>query len=87
MPLINVCQFSSNHYEIKSAVSVHVEATLRKLSGILNTADVWEDLLVVGTAQLTVRRSNQIARWSRADHVIDWLIFRYFDFLIFFIIY
>ena len=55
MLLINVCQFSSNHYEIKSAVSVHVEATSGKRSGILNNADVWKDLLVVGTAQLTIR--------------------------------
>ena len=55
MPLINVYQFSSNHYEIKSAISVHVEATLGKLSGIVNNAGVWEDLLVVGTTQLTVR--------------------------------
>ena len=56
MPLIKVCQFSSNHYEInvKSAIFVHVEATLSKISDILNNAGVWEDLLVMGTAQLTV---------------------------------
>ena len=62
MPLINVCQFSSNRYEIKSAIPVHVEATLGKMSGILNNAGVWEYLLVVDTAQLTVRPSNKIAR-------------------------
>ena len=55
MPLLNVCQFLSNNYEIKSVISVHVEATLGKISGILNNAGVWEDLLVVGTTQLTVR--------------------------------
>ena len=62
MPLIKVFQFSSNHYEIKSAIPVHVEATLDQVSSILNNAGVWEDFLVVGTAQLTARPSNQIAR-------------------------
>ena len=62
MPLIKVFQFLSNRYEIKSAIPVHMEATLDKISSILNNAGVWEDLLVVGTAQLTVRPSNQIAR-------------------------
>ena len=61
MPLIKVCQFSNNNYEIKSAIPVHVEATLGKISGVPNNAGVWEGLLVVGTAQLTVRPSNQIA--------------------------
>ena len=85
MPLINVCQFLSNHYEIKSAISVHVEAMLSKISGILNNAGVWKDLLVMGTAQLTVHRTNQNAHWPCTNYVIDWLVFQYFDFLIFFI--
>jgi len=66
---------------------LHVTATLDKISGTLNNTGVWEGLLVVGAPQLTVRPSNQIARWSRADHVIDWLVFRYFGILVFFIIY
>ena len=74
MPLIKVCQFSSNKYEIKSVIPLHAEATLSKISEILNNASAWKDLLVVGTAQQTVRPSNQIARWSHADHVIDWLV-------------
>jgi hypothetical protein len=41
---------------------VKMEATLGKISGVLNNAGASKTLLVVGTTQLTVRPSNQIAR-------------------------